>query len=344
MEFLYSTISSKLERGSALVVARVIRQQGSAPRPVGAMCIILPDGSLYGSVGGGQFEEKVRLQALEIIGQECAILQSFRLQNENAANTGMICGGNVDILLENISPDKKEATVYTRAANVLKQEKNGLLYSLVPETNAAKIEAKSGFMEEEGKCWGDLPAPQVLADSKKYWKQPGLVRTETGNLLFVCPVLPEPHLIIFGAGHISLSLAKLASTIKFRTTIVDDREDFAHPERFPQAEEIITSPFELSFEQLNITPNSYLAILTRGHLYDREVLSRALTTQAAYIGMIGSKKKIGAIFDALRQEGFSEQSLEKVHTPIGVDIGASTPEEISLSIAAELVQVRNKEY
>jgi xanthine dehydrogenase accessory factor len=132
----------------------------------------------------------------------------------------------------------------------------------------------------------------------------------------------------------------MASEVHFGITVVDDREAFANSERFPAARRVLRTPFAEAFDRLSIHASSYLVIVTRGHLFDREVLRGALDTPAAYVGMIGSKRKIRTIFDSLEKEGFSRERLDAVYTPIGLDIGAKTPEEIALSITAELVRVR----
>jgi len=164
-----------------------------------------------------------------------------------------------------------------------------------------------------------------------------------GNMeVFVEPIAPEPCLYIFGGGHISLFLAKLGKMVGFKVVVVDDRPEFANPERFPEADEVIAQDLLLTFPGLTINKSSYIAIVTRGHLQDETALEWALNTDAAYIGIIGSRKKNQAIFTHLQSKGVTTKRLEKVHAPIGLDINAETPEEIAVSIIAEIVQVRRK--
>lgn len=157
--------------------------------------------------------------------------------------------------------------------------------------------------------------------------------------VFVEPILPQPVLHIFGGGHISMALAQAAHTSGFTIVVIDDREQFANRERFPMAQEIYTS-FDEAFAKLQPTASHYLVIVTRGHRDDLRVLEWAVATQARYIGMIGSKRKVLSVYQALERQGVAPEALDRVHAPVGLEIGALTPEEIAISIAAELIAVR----
>src|SRR3954468_11302407 len=158
--------------------------------------------------------------------------------------------------------------------------------------------------------------------------------------IFVEPILPIPEMIIFGAGHISTQVSKIATIAGFRTTIVDNRPVFANAERFPEAESIYSESFEEAFEKIVPTDNTYVIIVTRGHQEDQNVLRWAVQTDARYIGMIGSKRKIRSIAEQLESEGISRERIERVYMPIGLDIGAVLPEEIAVAIVAEVVHIR----
>jgi xanthine dehydrogenase accessory factor len=157
--------------------------------------------------------------------------------------------------------------------------------------------------------------------------------------VFVEPILPQPMLYIFGGGHISVALAQTAHAAGFVVCVVDDREQFANRERFPMAQEIYTS-FDEAFAKLQPAASHYLVIVTRGHRDDLRVLEWAVGTQARYIGMIGSKRKVHSVYQALERQGVAPEALDRVHAPVGLEIGALTPEEIAISIAAELIAVR----
>jgi xanthine dehydrogenase accessory factor len=157
--------------------------------------------------------------------------------------------------------------------------------------------------------------------------------------VFVEPILPQPALYIFGGGHVSMALAQAAHTAGFAIGVIDDRESFANAERFPMAREIFTS-FEDAYAKLQPNASTYLVIVTRGHKDDMRVLAWAVNTDAKYIGMIGSKRKVISVYEALEKEGHAPEKFENVHAPVGLDIGALTPEEIAISITAELIAVR----
>jgi xanthine dehydrogenase accessory factor len=158
--------------------------------------------------------------------------------------------------------------------------------------------------------------------------------------VFVEPVLPMPHAFIFGAGHISKSLSKVATLAGFSTVVIDNRDTFANRERFPEAANVHAAEYEEIFPQLNINETSYLIIVTRGHRDDMRVLQLAIATPARYIAMIGSKRKVINVIRELEKEGVSHEAFERIHAPMGLDIGAISPEEIAISVAAEMIAVR----
>lgn len=157
--------------------------------------------------------------------------------------------------------------------------------------------------------------------------------------VFVEPILPQPTLYLFGGGHVSIAAAQAASAAGFAVGVIDDREQFANPQRFPMAGEIFTS-FDDAFARLKPGPSTYLVIVTRGHKEDMRCLAWAVRTDARYIGMIGSKRKVLSVYHALEKEGYRPQEFERVFAPMGLEIGALSPEEIAISITAELIAVR----
>jgi xanthine dehydrogenase accessory factor len=159
--------------------------------------------------------------------------------------------------------------------------------------------------------------------------------------IFVEPILPQPVVYLFGGGHVSTAVAKAAHAVGFGVAVIDDRAAFANLQRFPMAQEVFTS-YEDAFVKLQPGPSSYLVIVTRGHKEDMRVLAWAVRTQARYVGMIGSKRKVLGVYKALEKEGYRPEEFERVFAPVGLDIGALSPEEIAVSIAAELVAVRRK--
>jgi xanthine dehydrogenase accessory factor len=195
--------------------------------------------------------------------------------------------------------------------------------------NGKQIEKK---VLEEGVSASKEEKPRILVLTSDDKKMESLLE----------PIFSEPTVYIFGAGHISEQLTPLVKKVQFRVVVLDDRDIFANRQRFPDADEVIVSEFERCFDRLTIDESSYIIIVTRGHLYDGRVLEQAVKTKARYIGMIGSKKKIRTLYQNLMEKGIPKASLDRVYAPIGIDINSETPEEIAVSIVAELIKVRGQ--
>ncbi len=158
--------------------------------------------------------------------------------------------------------------------------------------------------------------------------------------VFIDCYVGGPEMVILGAGHISYYLAKIAKLLEFKVTVIDDRADYACKQRFPEVDNLVAADVEETLDNYTITKNTYLAIITRGHKDDQVALEKVLRSDASYIGMIGSRNKIDTVFENIKKKGFPASILQKVHAPIGLDLGGTSPAEIALSIAAEIVKVR----
>jgi len=193
--------------------------------------------------------------------------------------------------------------------------------------------------------WGEFSYPvsllEALATRASKERLPEVLEIET-HQFFVESALPSETVYLFGAGHVSQQVALVAALVNFKTVVLDDRAEFANQERFLQADEVIVvTSFNQAFTGLAIDHDSYLVILTRGHVNDKTVLAQALRTKAGYIGMIGSRRKRDMVYQELLNEGFTQEDINRVHCPIGLNIGGETPQEIAVSIVAELIQVRS---
>ncbi|HVB32790.1 MAG TPA: XdhC/CoxI family protein [Patescibacteria group bacterium] len=250
---IFEEIVRLRREGRRAALATIVHVNGSIPSFESSRMLVRDDGTIAGTIGGGCVEAEVWAAAKDVIRAERPRKLTFHLNNDPSYDTGLICGGTLEIFVE--------------------------------------------------------------------------------------PVLPRPRLCIFGGGHVSLSLSRAAHDAGFEIIVVDDRESFANRERFPMAAEVYTS-FEDAFEKIRPNASSYLVIVTRGHKDDMRVLKRAVETEARYIGMIGSKRKVLAVYRALEKEGISPERLAPVHAPVGLAIGAQTPEEIAVSIVAELIAIR----
>jgi xanthine dehydrogenase accessory factor len=254
MPDFYEEILKMKSEGRSGALATIVSTKGSTPREVGAKMLIFENGKILGTIGGGCMEAEVWQEAMKVIAEEKPRTIHFDLTGREAAESGMICGGVMDIFVE--------------------------------------------------------------------------------------PLVPTPKVFIFGGGHISLFVAKMSTMVGFQVAVIDDRPQFANKERFPDAEEVIAEEFPLALPKLQVNRSSYLVIVTRGHAYDQEILEWAVNTEAKYIGMIGSRKKIQTVYTNLKEKGVDPGKFQNVHAPIGLDIGAMTPEEIAVSIVAEMIKVR----
>jgi xanthine dehydrogenase accessory factor len=252
---IYEEIARLRRAGIKSALATIVNVRGSIPSYESAKLLVREDGSIFGTVGGGCVEAEVWTAARKVMEEEKPQKLTFNLNNDPSYDTGLLCGGTLEVFVE--------------------------------------------------------------------------------------PILPTPDLYIFGAGHVSLSLSKIASIAGFRTIIIDDRANYANRERFPEAAEIHADDYEKVFEKLEPNSSSYLIAVTRGHKDDMRVLRWAVGTPARYIGMIGSKRKVLEIVQYLEEkESIPHAQLERVHSPIGLEIGAITPEEIAVAVVAEMIAVR----
>ena len=251
---IYEEIVKLRQEGRRGAVATIVNVRGSIPSFKTAKMLVRDDGSIVGTIGGGCVEAEVWQAARDVMEAETPRTLTFNLNQDPKYDTGLVCGGTLDIFVE--------------------------------------------------------------------------------------PVLPPALLYLFGAGHVAVNLYKVAKNAGFDVIVVDDREAYANRERFPEARELYAEDFDQVMARLAPNESSYIVIVTRGHRDDMRILRWAVNTPARYIGMIGSKRKTIAIFKELQKEGLSPDLFQRVHAPVGLDIGAITPEEIAVAITAELIAVR----
>lgn len=342
------------ERGSA-VLATIVRQAGPSPRAAGTKCLIMDDGSLSGTIGGGILEAQTVDKAREVFDDRLPKRLHFSLQGVDVAETDMLCGGRVEIFLEPVSAqDPAHAAVFKEVAKALEQGVGGLLVTIMDTEQWQHGKTPRLFLGKDGERAGSLAGASNIEDQlsgrlKRILRSRQIsvfsMNDDHGNPVEVLaePLTPPSFLYVFGAGHVSRQIVPLADLVGFQVKVIDDREEFTDPALFPRAGEVRYMPFEGAVQRLKIDKPSFVVIVTRGHVHDKTVLEQALNTRARYIGMIGSRRKRNIIYRKLLEEGFTEQDLERVHSPIGIDIGAETPEEIAVSIVAELIKVRAAE-
>ena len=343
MPDIFDTIHRLLKLGEEVVFARVISDQGSAPRGTGASMVIRQSGEIYGTVGGGLVEASAMQKARELFKSKHSTTFAFDMTGDLLEGK-MVCGGKVELLLEYISADKEVVLVFATIAENRRDNRKCFLVTPVPE-QGQEIEARqrwllSGNDSPAGNEGKDNVPLARLKDSVRELAASSLVECE-GKRYWADVIVNGGTVYIFGAGHISREVADLALRVGFNVVVLDDRDEYANAQRFASPIEVIVlKSFDNCFDGLPVDAGSYIVIVTRGHLCDKVVLEQALKSGAGYIGMIGSARKRETIYQALREDGVSAQQLEQVHCPIGLKIDTETPEEIAVSIIGELIDIR----
>lgn len=333
-----SAVNETLSRKQPLVMALILSQEGSTPRTTGTRMMIGADGYV-GTIGGGRIEASVMETAREMLHKPGAVTISFDLTSEIADAMDMVCGGKLEILIDSIAPNETNRLFFSSLLQMLDQRQKGLMVTELLESGVLQV--RHAVLHEDGVVIGTPDFEMEIDSIPKKLRAPILIQSGDRRF-FIEPVMAPGTVYLFGAGHVSLQTAILAKRVGFEVVVLDDRMEFANTSRFSDADDVrVPASFEIAFEGLEIHADSYLVILTRGHLHDKTVLQQALKTPAGYIGMIGSRKKRDAVYQALENEGFTAKDFQKVHCPIGLSIGAQTPEEIAVSIVAELIHARS---
>ncbi|EPR41249.1 XshC-Cox1-family protein [Desulfovibrio sp. X2] len=335
MDDLLSTLDEWLAAGETVVAATIATNEGSTPRTAGSKMLVRTGGRIAGTVGGGLVEAQVIEAAQRVMDEGGARLLDFDLTGEMAAGADMICGGKLRVFLERIEPGVG-AGLFAELAGRLRTGERCLL--LTPLSGGER-----SLLGTRGPDAGAALPPEIAEAARAAGAsiQAPVLFEAYGRQWFLEPwSFPDP-LFIAGAGHVSRPTAAVAVMVGFRVTVLDDRPDFASRERFPTAHEILV-PGDMArcLDGVEIGPEASVVIVTRGHVHDASVLAQALRTKAGYIGMIGSRRKRDAVYDRLRGQGFTDADFARVHCPVGLSIDAETPEEIAVSIAAELIQER----
>jgi xanthine dehydrogenase accessory factor len=252
---VFAALSEALQRGEEVALVTIVASTGSTPQRVGAKMLVYADGRTVGTIGGGCYENDAFGKAREAIQTRKPISVKFELNDDFAQETGLVCGGQMEVFIE--------------------------------------------------------------------------------------PIEPSPELYVFGAGHVGYFVGKMAHEVGFKVHVIDDREKFANSERFGEGIDVVVDHIPTWLSTQRLPPTSYAVIVTRGHTHDLDTMRALAQMPLRYLGLIGSKAKVKRIFDALIEEGMAADTLRGVHAPIGLDIGAITPQEIAVSILAELIAVKH---
>ncbi|MDO4326137.1 MAG: XdhC family protein [bacterium] len=346
MEQLFQILHQHLLQGESLMLLSVVNAQGSAPRGPGAHMLANQSGILTGTIGGGALEHTALVTAMEWLSSHSDpasfsaenprsnpnlhFMRHFTLNTEEVKNLGMVCGGNVDVLFTPFFPDFRCMHFVNHVLSCF--QKRELFCIALPLNEVPSEQVLPSIVDEI--AWTNTISAAL--DGRPFG-----IHSFGEQQIYIEKMLDTSRVFIFGGGHISKKLVPLLSQLKFRCIVSDDRPEFSNPAVFPDAEEVRTISFSDLESSFSIGPDDYIVVLTRGHQWDAEVQCFALKTSAKYIGVIGSKKKRAAVNEILMQKGFSEADINRVITPIGLDIGAETPAEIAVSIAAQMVAVRS---
>jgi xanthine dehydrogenase accessory factor len=342
-EYLVTLVRDQLEKGAPLVLVSILSFRGSTPRHSGAKMVVDAAGKSYGTIGGSLIEATAIQESHEVLASAQSKIISFNLTGKDASAPGMICGGKAELLLDYLSASPENRAFAGCWYEAVRRGKDFFLLTHIGGTGnqvfGRAVLLVDGSMSD---CRSLTPSDVEKLKSELHNISRSAVLQVGNSRVLVDRVRKLKTLYCFGAGHVAVPTAHLAALVGFRVVVLDDRPEYANAERFPDSYEVrVIEDFNRSFNEVEIDNDSYIVILTRGHQYDREVLEQALQTPAGYIGMISSRRKKEAIYNALIAKGMIKTQLEKVHSPIGIAIGGETPEEIAVSIVAELINERS---
>ncbi|MDD3363756.1 MAG: XdhC family protein [Syntrophomonas sp.] len=336
----YADILSLLRRGENVALLTVVSREGSTPRLPGSRMLLTSSGIQLGTIGGGDIEAQATKAAGQVLKDRISRVLHFSTGPDSSLTVDMICGGSLNVLLEFMDLNDYNTELLQRINRCREHGEKVYIFTPLPDENG-QMEPRF-CLGEDGTVYGKAiikDIPGLLSNCTGMHSS--RVVNMAGNEYLVEPYFPEEKLYIFGAGHIARELCPLAVHLGFEVAVLDDRAEYLNRERFPSAYQLaLIDSFQDGFKELNIDENSMLLIVTRGHRHDAVVLEQALCTDAFYIGMIGSRNKRDTIYRNLIDKGYDRQQLEQVRCPVGLDIGADAPEEIAISISAELIQAR----
>lgn len=332
MKQMLKTMEARLTAGEALVLVTVTASSGATPRGAGARMLVAKDGRLCGTIGGGAVEYRSEKIALDVLEKKVSSQQDFSLTREDVQNLGMICGGDVKVFFHYIPEGDPQTLALARKAQQLFETGEALwLISHISQGGALSL-----YTKKEGVYGPSIPQ-WVLSQLPR---QPKVLQQGSDSYC-VEQIHGSGRVYIFGCGHVSQELEPVLTHVGFRCVVMDDRPEFARRELFPTAEEVKLVDFRNIDSSVTIGPEDYVCVMTRGHAFDTVIQAQVLKHRPCYVGVIGSRKKAAGVRQTLKTEyGLTDEELDLVTTPIGVEISAETPAEIAISIAGQMIQVR----
>jgi xanthine dehydrogenase accessory factor len=334
-------IARWFDEGESILLATVVRTWGSSPRIPGAKMAFTPSGKVSGSVSGGCVEGAVIQEGLDALRQGRSILLHYGVADETAMEVGLACGGQIDIYVQPLSRE-----LFNRLRAPMSRQEPVVLLTVT--RGSQEVFGQQAVWTPESELPASIPvewsgAAEALASEAATAQAPLSRQIQYQNQafeLFADPILPPLSIVLVGGAHISVALAQLAKAAGFRTTVIDPRRAFGSPERFPGIDQLIQTWPDDAFQQVRLDPSTAIVMLTHDPKIDDPALAIALSSPAFYIGALGSRKTQAARRQRLLEAGFEPGQLDRIHGPVGLEIGARLPEEIAVSILAEIIAVR----
>ena len=355
MEPVFREAVSQLNDDRQVVVATVVKTSGSTPQKPGAKLLVRDDGSGVGTLGGGCVEGDIWFAAQQLLKNGGgAEMRSYELNEELAAEDGLICGGTMYFLID---PIRRPEDYQKYAEEVVAAYEGGPPVAIANLMVAPENPGPSGasglavgsklLIRENGETEGTLGdsdldgrAVRKAVNLMAMGKQEYIVDDETGAEFFIEAFTTPPTIVLAGGGHVSKALDPIARSVGMRVFVIDDRPEFANRERFPEADIVLTKDFVSGIAELPINANTFIVIATRGHRFDDTALEAAARTPARYVALLGSKRKTIMIYEELIRRGIPLDRIRELRAPSGLDISARTPGEIAISIVAEILMFR----
>lgn len=327
------SIIRALEEKKALILVSVLASSGSTPRGAGAMMLVFEDGHAEGTIGGGAVEYAAQQHARELLEKKSSDTVGYSLKKDDVASLGMICGGDVKVYFQYLQGETELPLFCSLQKACSKNEDSWLIRRF----EGHKVTAMALYDSEGLHFGGGIQEEEIRGLLK-----PGAVYQEGEPAWYAEPVGRAGLVYVFGGGHVSQELVPVLAHVGFSVTVFEDREEFSNIKMFPGADAAILGDFRKIEDKISFKEHDYVVIMTRGHEADFEVLSQVLKLPLAYIGCIGSRRKIAATKERLSALGYPDNIYDRVYSPIGLNIGAETPAEIAISIAGELIMHRAK--
>jgi len=348
MKNMYARLLDEL-KGEKLLLATIVDTKGSSPQVPGVSALFSKKGLLAGTLGGGIMEARAEEKALECLRTGRSSLFRFELYADIASEEEAICGGEATILFD-AQPSESEP-IFRDLVESIDKRQSGILKTRVTPQREDMVRLNRLWVKKEdifGEEAESLGMPdredikKAFSTGKPFYLPDRSNGTEEGNMIYLEPQFPFSKLVIAGAGHVGRAVSHIGHLLDFDVTVIDDRPDFANKEAVPEADQFIVADIGEAIAEIPKTQDTYIVIVTRGHSHDADALKACITSDVAYIGMIGSGRKIALIREKFIEKGWATaDQFGRVFAPIGLDIQSKTVQEIAVSIAAELVKVRN---